>query len=112
MRDMNSPAGPSSTHIRMAESNAALNRSLHLHRDTQFAAGAIYQQMYGCTDSETGKVSIPATFQIINMLGWKPHPKQPKPIERGTGEVSLKDLYKLDQIIKEVKKVKIDDDKN
>ncbi|VEN34386.1 unnamed protein product [Callosobruchus maculatus] len=64
MRDMNSPAGPSSTHIRMAESNAALNRSLHLHRDTQFAAGAIYQQMYGCTDSETGKVSIPATFQV------------------------------------------------
>ncbi|CAH1986683.1 unnamed protein product [Acanthoscelides obtectus] len=95
----------------MAESNAALNRSLHLHRDTQFAAGAIYQQMYGSTDPETGQVSIPATFQIINMLGWKPHPKQPKPIERGTGEVSLKDLYKIDEIIKEVKKIKTDDEK-
>lgn len=46
------------------------------------------------------------------MLGWKPHPHQPKPIERGTGEVSLKDLYKLGEIIKEVKKVKTDDDKN
>ncbi|EEZ98317.1 arginine-hydroxylase NDUFAF5, mitochondrial [Tribolium castaneum] len=94
----------------MAESNAAINRSLHLHRETQFAAAAIYQQLYGKTDPETGKTTIPATFQIINMLGWKPHPKQPKPLERGSGEVSLKDLYKLDEIIKEVKKIKNDDD--
>ncbi|CAH1175838.1 unnamed protein product [Phaedon cochleariae] len=96
----------------MAESNAALNRSLHLHRDTQFAAGAIYKQLYGITDPETGNVTVPATFQIINMLGWKPHPKQPKPIERGSGEVSLKDLYRLDEIVKEVKTVKTDDEKN
>lgn len=89
----------------MAESNAALNRSLHLNRDTQFAAAAIYEQLYGKVDPESGKLSIPATFQIINMLGWKPHPKQPQPLERGTGEVSLKDLYKLDEIIKEVKKI-------
>ncbi|XP_066254051.1 arginine-hydroxylase NDUFAF5, mitochondrial [Euwallacea similis] len=92
----------------MAENNAALNRSLHLHRDVQFAAAAIYQQLYGKTDHESGKTTIPATFQIINMLGWKPHPKQPKPIQRGSGEVSLKDLYKLDEIIKEVKTIKDD----
>lgn len=48
----------------MAESNAALNRSLHLYRDVQFATGAIYQQLYGHSDPETGKVSIPATFQV------------------------------------------------
>ncbi|KAJ8975438.1 hypothetical protein NQ317_014196 [Molorchus minor] len=47
----------------MAESNAAINRSLHLHRDTQFAAAAIYQQLYGHSDPETGKVTVPATFQ-------------------------------------------------
>ncbi|XP_072390964.1 arginine-hydroxylase NDUFAF5, mitochondrial-like isoform X5 [Diabrotica undecimpunctata] len=94
----------------MAESNAALNRSLHLHRDTQFAAAALYQQLYGAADPESGEMSVPATFQIINMLGWKPHPKQPKPLERGTGEVSLKDLHRLDEIIKEVKSIKIDDD--
>lgn len=94
----------------MAESNAALNRSLHLNRDVQFAAAAIYQQLYGKTDPDSGKNTVPATFQIINMLGWKPHPKQPKPLQRGTGEVSLKDLYKLDEIIKEVKVIK--DDKN
>ncbi|GJQ86263.1 hypothetical protein Trydic_g8961 [Trypoxylus dichotomus] len=94
----------------MAENNAALNRSLHLHRDTQFAAAAIYQQLYGKYDQETGKPSVPATFQIINMIGWKPHPKHPKPLERGTGEVSFKDIHKLDQIIKEVGKIKVDDD--
>lgn len=95
----------------MAESNAAFNRSLHLNRDTQFAAAAIYQQMYGKLDQETGKNTVPATFQIINMLGWKPHPSQPKPMKRGTGDVSLKNLYKLDEIIKEVNTVKSDDDK-
>lgn len=110
----------------MAESNAALNRSLHLNRDVQFAAAAIYQQLYGKYDHDTGKQSVPATFQvkfklykymlhfqlfqIINMLGWKPHPKQPKPLQRGTGEVSLKDIHKLDDIIKEVKKTKTEND--
>lgn len=53
-----------SVFVGMAESNAALNRSLHLHRDTQLAAAAIYQQLYGKTDPETGKVSVPATFQV------------------------------------------------
>lgn len=48
----------------MAESNAAINRSLHLHRDTQFAAAAIYQQLYGRTDPETGNITVPATFQV------------------------------------------------
>ncbi|KAF5286156.1 hypothetical protein FQR65_LT12914 [Abscondita terminalis] len=95
----------------MAENNAAVNRTLHLNRDTQFAAAAIYQELYGNYDPETGNSSVPATFQIINMLGWKPHPKQPKPLERGTGQVSLKDLHRLNDIIKEVKKIKTEDDK-
>lgn len=46
------------------------------------------------------------------MLGWKPHPKQPKPLERGTGEISMKDLYKIDQIVKKVGKIKTDEDKS
>lgn len=95
----------------MAENNAAHNRSLHLHRDTQFAAAAIYQQLYGKINDETGEKNIPATFQIINMLGWKPHSAQPKPLERGTGDVSLKDLYRFDEIVKEIKTVKTEDDK-
>lgn len=52
----------------MAESNAAANRTMHLHRDTQFAAAAIYQELYGKLDPETGNVSVPATFQVNAVL--------------------------------------------
>ncbi|XP_063978633.1 arginine-hydroxylase NDUFAF5, mitochondrial [Diachasmimorpha longicaudata] len=94
----------------MAENNAARNRKLHLKRDTAVAAAAVYEELYGKI-KEDGSPYIPATFQIIYMLGWKPDASQPKPLDRGTGEVSLKDLYKLDQIIKDAKKIKLDDEK-
>lgn len=58
-------------YLGMAESNAALNRSLHLQRDTQFASAAIYQQLYSRTDPENGAISVPATFQVgssINLI--------------------------------------------
>lgn len=35
------------------------------------------------------------------MIGWKPDPSQPKPLERGTGEISIKDLYRLDEVVKD-----------
>lgn len=70
----------------MAENNAAFNRPLHLNRDTLAAAAAIYDEMYR---KEKG---VSATFQIIYLVAWKPGPNQPKPLQRGSGEVSLKDL--------------------
>lgn len=73
----------------MGESNAAFNRPLTLSRDVLMAAGAIYQEMYG---SDKG---IPATFQIIYLVGWKPCDTQPKPMERGSADVSLKDLENI-----------------
>lgn len=90
----------------MAENNAAHNRSLHLQRDVQFAAASIYQHLYGKVNDDTGQVTIPATFQIINMLGWKPHASQPKPLQRGAGEVSLKDLYRIEDVVKEIRTIK------
>ncbi|XP_044756328.1 arginine-hydroxylase NDUFAF5, mitochondrial [Coccinella septempunctata] len=95
----------------MAESNAAFNRSIHLNRNVQLASAAIYKELYRKDDKESGNFVVPATFQVINMLGWKPHSSQPKPMQRGTANTSLKDLYKLDEIIKEVKTVKDDDKK-
>ncbi|XP_051172079.1 arginine-hydroxylase NDUFAF5, mitochondrial [Leptopilina boulardi] len=92
----------------MAENNASRNRKLHLNRDTTMAAAAIYNQLYGKT-KEDGSKYIPATFQIIFMIGWKPDPSQPKPLERGTGQISLKDIHKLDELIKETKKIKLSD---
>lgn len=93
----------------MAESNAARNRNLRLSKDTLIAAAAIYKELYGKT-REDNTAFVPATFQIIYMLGWKTDVSQPKPLERGTGEVSLKDLYRLDEIIKSTKKIKLDDE--
>lgn len=93
----------------MAENNAVRNRKLRLNKDTLLAASTIYKELYGKT-KEDGTPFVPATFQIIYLVAWKPDPSQPKPLERGTGEVSLKDLYRLDEIIKETEKVRIDDD--
>lgn len=93
----------------MAENNAARNRKLRLNKDTILAAAAIYDQLYGKT-KEDGERYIPASFQIIYLLGWKPDPSQPKPLQRGTGQVSLKDLHKLDEITKDIKKIQINDE--
>ncbi|XP_011502528.1 PREDICTED: NADH dehydrogenase [ubiquinone] 1 alpha subcomplex assembly factor 5 [Ceratosolen solmsi marchali] len=85
----------------MGESNAARNRKLHLSRDTLFAASAIYNQLYGKIKEKDKSRYIPATFQIIYMIGWKPDESQPKIMKQGTGEISLKDMYRIDEIIKE-----------
>lgn len=80
----------------MAENNAGVSRKPHLHRDTLLAASAIYQEMYSKGEG------VPATFQIIYMIGWKPDPKQKVvPAERGSGQISLKDLHKLDEMVRE-----------
>ncbi|KAJ3287452.1 NADH dehydrogenase [ubiquinone] 1 alpha subcomplex assembly factor 5 [Borealophlyctis nickersoniae] len=71
----------------MGENNAIATRKPYLKRDTLAAAAAIYKEVYGNEDG-----SIPATFQVIYMIGWKPDPSQPKPARRGSGEVSLKTL--------------------
>ncbi|KAL5288632.1 NDUFAF5 family protein [Megaselia abdita] len=70
----------------MAENNAAFNRPLNINKDILMAAGAIYKELYAKDDG------ISATYQIIYLVGWKPSPNQPKPLARGSGEVSLKDL--------------------
>ncbi|KAK7103785.1 arginine-hydroxylase NDUFAF5, mitochondrial-like [Littorina saxatilis] len=80
----------------MGENNCSWSRKLLMHRDTMVAAAAIYQSMYG---NEQG---VPATFQVINFIGWKPDPNQPQAAERGSGEVSLKDLGKVNQLAKQI----------
>lgn len=92
----------------MGENNAVAHRKLHLKREIIVAAAAIYNTLYGKT-KEDGSLFIPATFQIIYLLGWKPDASQPKPLQRGTGQVSLKDLHRLEEIAKDIKKIKIDD---
>uniref|UniRef100_H3CAM6 Arginine-hydroxylase NDUFAF5, mitochondrial n=1 Tax=Tetraodon nigroviridis TaxID=99883 RepID=H3CAM6_TETNG len=74
----------------MGESNCAWNRRALLHRDTVLAAAAVYQEMYGHADG-----SVPATFQILHMIGWKPHNSQAKPAKRGSATASFGDLSQI-----------------
>jgi NADH dehydrogenase [ubiquinone] 1 alpha subcomplex assembly factor 5 len=84
---------PSTMHLMrdlqaMGESNAALKRTPGpISRDVLLATEAIYKEMYGNEDG-----SIPATFRTIYMIGWKEGVNQPKPLERGTGEINIKDI--------------------
>lgn len=71
----------------MGESNAVLAREKGaIHRDVLVAADAIYRALHGNEDG-----SLPATFRLIYMIGWKPSPNQAKPLERGTAMFSIKD---------------------
>lgn len=72
----------------MAENNAVLGREMGpIGRDVLMANEAIYKALHGSEDG-----SIPATFRIIYMIGWKEGENQPKPLARGSGEVNLKDI--------------------
>lgn len=71
----------------MGESNATLNRRYNVGLDTFLAAASLYQEKYGLEDG-----SVPATFQFIYMIGWKPDASQPKPMRRGSGTHKLGDL--------------------
>ena len=74
----------------MGESNAAISREKRpIPRDVLAAASAIYRELHGDPSSPTG--TVPATFNVIYMIGWAPGATQPKPLQRGSGRASLKD---------------------
>ena len=98
----------------MGESNCAWTRPLLLRRDVMTAAAALYENLYGNTESDEGAKGIPATFQLLYFIGWKPHPSQvrphtlcdaqlsilclqAKPLARGSATASLKDLASITQ---------------
>ncbi|RMC07883.1 hypothetical protein DUI87_15354 [Hirundo rustica rustica] len=56
-------------------------------------------KMYGNSDG-----SVPATFQIYYMIGWKYHESQAKPAQRGSATVSFGDLAKIEGLLKRGKK--------
>jgi NADH dehydrogenase [ubiquinone] 1 alpha subcomplex assembly factor 5 len=74
----------------MGEGNAILKSSGGpLGRDVLLANEAIYRELH-CQEGE--KDRIPATFRVIYMIGWKAGEGQPKPLERGSGKVNIKDV--------------------
>ncbi|XP_018674404.2 putative methyltransferase At1g22800, mitochondrial [Musa acuminata AAA Group] len=77
-------------HLRsMGETNALFQRSNILKKDTALATAAVYQSMFGGEDG-----TVPATFQVIYMTGWKEHPSQQKAKRRGSATASFGDIQK------------------
>lgn len=82
----------------MGESNAILGRRAQISRDVLLSAEAIYQSEYGWMSNLTQDLygnedgSVPATFSLVWMVGWKPGPEAPKALERGSAKTSLKDV--------------------
>ncbi|XP_033041472.1 arginine-hydroxylase NDUFAF5, mitochondrial isoform X3 [Trachypithecus francoisi] len=83
----------------MGESNCSWNRKALLHRDTMLAAAAVYREMYRNEDG-----SVPATYQIYYMIGWKYHESQARPAERGSATVSFGELGKINNLMPQEKK--------
>jgi NADH dehydrogenase [ubiquinone] 1 alpha subcomplex assembly factor 5 len=71
----------------MGENNAVSHRPNYLRRSTITRAAQIYKSDYGNDDG-----SVPATFQIIYFIGWKPDPSHRGPAKRGSANVSFHDL--------------------
>lgn len=74
----------------MGEQSGSALRRPYTSRATFHAAAAIYREMYGDEDG-----SVPATFQILYLTGWTPHPSQQQPKRRGSATHSFKDLDTL-----------------
>jgi NADH dehydrogenase [ubiquinone] 1 alpha subcomplex assembly factor 5 len=72
----------------MGESNAVVGREAGpIQRDVLLANEGIYRALHGNEDG-----SLPATFRMIYMIGWKEGPNQSQPLPRGSGEVNIKDI--------------------
>ena len=72
---------------KMGETNALINRSsVSLSRTLLARAFEIYQKHYGLPDGR-----VPASFDVITLTGWKPHPSQQTPLSRGSAKSRLKD---------------------
>eukprot|EP00299_Pterocystis_sp_00344_P013828 c6817_g1_i1.p1 GENE.c6817_g1_i1~~c6817_g1_i1.p1 ORF type:complete len:159 (+),score=39.18 c6817_g1_i1:320-796(+) len=81
----------------MGENNASIHRRQYCKLPTLVAANAVYDHMFGTNVAEDDQSDnhvrvVPATFEIIHMIGWGPHDSQQKPLSRGSATFSLKDI--------------------
>jgi len=74
----------------MGETNAlAGRRRTFLRRGTLARAALIYAERFADAEGR-----IPATFEVLFLCGWAPHPSQPQPLPRGSATARLADALK------------------
>ena len=74
----------------MGETNALTERRRGgLRRATLARAALVYAERFGDAGGR-----IPATFEVLFLCGWSPHPSQPKPLPRGSATARLADALR------------------
>ena len=74
----------------MGETNALADRRRGcLRRATLARAALIYAERFGDAGGR-----IPASFEVLFLCGWAPHPSQPKPLPRGSATARLADALR------------------
>jgi NADH dehydrogenase [ubiquinone] 1 alpha subcomplex assembly factor 5 len=74
----------------MGETNALAGRRRNFWRRATLARAAlIYAERFADGDGR-----IPASFEILFLCGWAPHPSQPQPLPRGSATARLADALK------------------
>jgi len=74
----------------MGETNALAGRRRNfLRRATLAQAALIYAERFA-----DGEGRIRATFEVLFLCGWAPHPSQPQPLPRGSATARLVDALK------------------
>ncbi len=63
-------------------------------RDKRIPARALFPSALAMLPERDGRV--PVTLRLAMMTGWAPGPEQPKPAARGSGRISLADVFKDD----------------
>ncbi len=71
----------------MGESNPLAGPLKPLRRDVLAQAQALYGARHG---DDQGRLK--ASFDIVHLIGWAPHESQPKPLQPGSAQVSLKQV--------------------
>ncbi len=78
----------------MGESNALVERRrTPTRRATLARAAAIYAEKFAAADGR-----VPATFQVITLTAWAPHPCQPKALAPGSARSRLADALGIEEL--------------
>lgn len=78
----------------MGQGNAIAERSRkHSGKSLFLKAGDLYQSKFAESNGR-----IPATFEMIFLIGWAPHKSQQKPLRPGSAQNRLADVLKTDEI--------------
>ena len=79
---------------RMGATNALVaRRRTPLRRATLSRMAEIYQERFGDTDGR-----VRATFEIVWLSGWAPHPDQQRPLKPGSAQARLADVLGVREI--------------